>query len=306
VSRALAAVPDPGPDEVNADSWRDFARDLRAEGKKPRTLEAYRDAFRSLAAFAGRDLLSLAKTDIQEWLISMEATHAQASRNAYYRGARRFYGWAEAEGLVNVSPMATMKPPHVDEVPVPLPDVAEVQAVIAACERDKSFEGFRDAAIIRIWCEAGSPRASEMAGALAERYDADTDALAITGKGGKTRTFPLSAKTARALARYLRARARHRAAAAPELFIGTRGAMTRWGMYQMLERRCAQAGVARMHPHQLRHFATDRFLAAGGRERDMMRLNGWSSAAMLSRYGAAAADRRASAAARQLALGDAL
>jgi site-specific recombinase XerD len=305
MSAVLCAVPSP---DANDENWRDFARDLRAEGIRPRTIETYGYAFRSLAAWARRDLLSLAKSDIQDWLIMLEqAGRAQATRNNYYRGAHRFYRWAEDEALIEHSPMATMKPPHVDVVPVPLPDVPDVQAVIAACERDKSFEGLRDAAIIRLWCEPGSPRASEMANAAATDYDPAADVLTIAdGKGGKTRTFPLGAKTARAMARYLRARGRHPQAAGRTLFVGKKGPMTRSGMYQMLKRRCAEAGVGRMHPHQLRHFATDRALSAGMRERDMMVLNGWSSPAMLSRYGAAAASRRATAAARDLAVGDAL
>lgn len=47
-----------------------------------------------------------------------------------------------------------------------------------------------------------------------------------------------------------------------------------------------------------------RLLINGGGERDLMRLAGWSSDAMLSRYGAAGADLRAREAARRLRRGD--
>jgi integrase len=203
--------------------------------------------------------------------------------------------------------MGRIRAPRVPDVPVPIPPLADIRAVLAIADKGRDFEAVRDAAIIRIWCEPGSPRASEMANLSLAQADLETDEIQLQGKGGKYRSFPLSARTARALARYVRARRGHpTAATCPRLFLGRKGPMTRSGMYQMIERRCDQADVPRIHPHQFRHYATDAFLAAGGRERDLMRLNGWSSPAMLSRYGAAAATRRATAAARALALGNEL
>lgn len=60
-----------------------------------------------------------------------------------------------------------------------------------------------------------------------------------------------------------------------------------------MEKRGRRAGIARLHPHQIRHTFASQWLAQGGNEGDLMQLAGWCSRAMLNRYGASAAGQRA-------------
>ena len=75
-----------------------------------------------------------------------------------------------------------------------------------------------------------------------------------------------------------------------------KGQLTTNGVAQMLRRRGAAAGIDHLNPHRFRHSFARAFLAGGGQEGDLMRLAGWSSRTMLSRYGASAATERAIAA----------
>ncbi len=298
--------------EKNERAFRELERDLQAAGRSPKTVSAYHQALLSLErhlAAAGPPapvLLAVTKADITGWLRALQQTHAKDSVVSYFTSARRFYNWAAAEELIAASPMARVIPPAPSGKPVPIPGLGDIRAILKACE-GKDAAALRDTAIIRLFCETGAPRLSEVALLPVGRLDMKADYVTVLGKGGKWRGFPLSPKAARALSRYLRARDRHRDAEATDrVFLGTKGPLSPDGVHKMVKRRCAQAGIAPVHPHQFRHYATHVAKAAGMAEGDIMVLNGWSTTRMLARYGAAAAEQRAAEASRRLAAGNQL
>lgn len=289
--------------------WRDFHRDLKLLDRSDRTIQSYLEAVEQLELFHnGRLLDELTKAEIGDFLIHIKETISVTTAANRFRSLRRFYNWMAAEESIDLekSPMAGMREPQGEDRPIPIPTAADVRRVLATCNQ-KDHDSYRDEAIIRLFCEPGAPRVAEMAGVTVNRVDFTQDVVMVLGKGRKWRAVPFGAKTGKALTRYMRIRTKHPLAKLEHLWIGARGKeLTPSGIYQMIERRCALAGVARIHPHQLRHFAADAWFAAGGSDQDGMRLFGWSSLDMPRRYGRANAEQRAIEAHRRMSLGDQL
>ncbi len=305
---------------ANAALYRDWQRKRAGEGYKP--LDRHEYALISLQEHAGgRVLTSLTRDDILEWTGSMENV-APSTRKTYWSSARAFYNWASSdeEEIIARSPMRGIKEPKNPDRPVPIPPLDDIRRLIAETEKDRSAMGRRDTAMLRVMCDTGGPRASEVAGLLIAGRphpagtpaglgaDLNRDCITAVGKGSKIRTWPISDKTAGAISRWVRVRdTRPLADKHARLWLPFRNPvrpMTYFGVEDILERRCESAGIARLHPHQLRHFAYHHFLLAGGKENDAMVLFGWENDQMPRLYARALAKDRALQSGHALAIGN--
>lgn len=111
---------------------------------------------------------------------------------------------------------------------VPILTDAELSALLNACT-GRGFRQRRDEAIIRLLLDCGL-RAFELVGIDVKELDLDAEAMTVTGTGGRVRMAYYSAKTGRALDRYLRERRGHRYAGDPGLLFSERGGLTTDGV----------------------------------------------------------------------------
>lgn len=312
------------------DHWSDFRRSLARKGRSADTVEIYRKSYDdfwrwALTANLDPDPGAVTYREINAWVDSMlerpatrggrvqfatdPATGTKAPRmvtantiRIRWQNLRPFFSWWAAE-MEETSPFDKADAPRLDESPLDVVPFEDLRLLLHACD-GTGFEERRDTVLIRFMADTGA-RVGELVAMTTSSWDRRADLATLTGKTG-TRTVPLSPSTGESMARYLRVRVRHPKADLGALWLGLRGKLGTGGIAQMLYRRCDQAGIPRVHPHQIRHTWAHEMKRAGAGESDLMELGGWSTPQMVHRYGKSAAVARAHEVGRRIAIGDRL
>lgn len=296
----LRSVPAPGGDiEVFAARWRRAMRDK----KTPRTIKDY---MRVLSYFdeylvrtgAPRFVGEIERDHIEEFkLYWLEATHPDGTpyepntARVYVAVIKSFFRWlTEDIRELDENPAERVKLPHVPVKIMPVPERRDVEALLATT-RGRSFVNRRDRAILGFLMSSGT-RETGTANIKLRDVHLDAGWVAITLKGGDEHKARMDSETVRDFDNYLAVRAKHPYASSPYLWLGPRGRMTGSGLYQMIVRRSAEAGV-KITPHDYRRFVASELFARGASEGDAMTLIGWKDPSMARRYAAATAGERA-------------
>lgn len=281
----------------------DYLDHLRSKRRSERTRDLYRQAVTRLMIWLtdnGRPtgVADVTRRDITNYLNFLHETVNPGTVALHFRHLRAFWNWLANEGEIDVSPMARMTAPEVPDRPPAVLNHNQIAALFATC-KGRGFEERRDLAILMVFADTGC-RLGEVAGLRVDDLNREYRTLTVTGKGSKTRVVALGDVAMDAVLKYLRSRRAHPHAAAQEMWVGRFGAFTPSGVAQVLTRRAGEAGIDHLNPHMFRHTFAHEWLAAGGQESDLMMLAGWTSPAMVRRYGRSAAADRARDAHRRL------
>ena len=278
----------------------------RPSGSRRTPIKTYTAGLGAYIAWCDREGLAvdLAPKPVEKFMAALFEGGAEAATVlSRQRGVRRFSAWL-ADDTGRPDRLDRMKPPKLDEKIPPFVPPEALAALLATC-RTRMFHDVRDRAIISLMAES-MVRAAELLDMTKDAVNVRQRTAAVErGKGGKGRVTTFSAQTARDLDRYIRARASHRLAGEPWMWLPVKRSreprLTYDGLYTSLRRRALAADPPfRLHPHMLRSTGAIGFRRKGGQVTSLMALGGWSDISMVQRYIRAAENELAIEEARRL------
>lgn len=283
-------------------------REMLSQKKSPRTVVLYIESLRQFIVWLedgniSPDTTALTRKLLIEWRDWLVAHRSPGTTVSRIQNLQVIGKWLYEEGEIP-EPVGTIPTPDYEAKPVPVLDDDTIGKLIHAASKERDpFTARRDELVIRLLLDTGV-RLAELVGIRMDDLEIDDGSIRVVGKGSKARTVHYGIRTGRAMDRYLRLRKKHQATSLNRLLVGVRGPLTRSGIRFIIHALCDRAGVPRTHAHAFRHTWAHDWLDHGGQERDLMRLAGWSSTAMLDVYGSQLAVKRAENAHRRLSRGD--
>lgn len=276
------------------DGWK---RSLEGRNRAAKTIRIYQYSAHSLLDFLEskgmpQTTTGIAREHVEAFMVDLLGRVSPSTAAKYYRSLQQLFRFLVDDDEMDHSPMAKMQPPKVDETLVPVVPVDSYKMLLATC-KGSTFEQRRDTALFTFLYDSGC-RISEVAGMRVSDYDPTLRRVTVVGKGNRPRNVGVGNEVTNAFRRYLGWRQRHNAADQTDAFwVGIRGPLGAWGLADILRRRCAEAGLPHMHPHQFRHTFAHNWLVSGGNETDLMSVAGWRSREMVSKYARSAGAERA-------------
>jgi integrase/recombinase XerC len=268
--------------------WLEHLR--RDRGASAHTERSYASDLRSLNAFLvarNADLVSARRRELRSWLASLGTPgHRPAPASLARRVAtlRSFYSWLHAEGHIEQNPTATLRAPRVPRTVPRILEVPEAAAVVESPPQSGVLE-LRNRALLELLYGAGL-RVSEAVALDWPDVSVDERLVRVrSGKGGKSRIVPFGPPAAAAIDALLRNLPPEGSDGARSLFRNHRGGrLSSRSARRITTDAGGEAGVAKVHPHALRHACATHMLSAGADLRAIQEQLGHESLATTERY----------------------
>ena len=273
----------------------------RADGRSPRTVQAYHEKLGYLVDFLGDVRIEeVTIHDLRRYIADLMDRQTRWADHPHHaevegglspftiasrvRALKRLFNWLEAEEILQQNParrIKTPEPKRQDPKGIARQDLLALLNTTAG----GSVIDLRDRAILYFLADTGC-RIQGLCGLRVQDVDLVRGLAVVREKGDKTRLVPFTRTTAQVLQDWLRVRPQDRG---PTLFVGlgnrAKDEITSNGVAKMLKQRAKRAGVeGPVNPHAFRHaFARD-FILHGGDLGTLSDLLGHTSVVVTKAY----------------------
>jgi integrase/recombinase XerC len=253
------------------------------------TVAAYRHDLDLLRAGVGeRPLAELQSHELRRQAMRLHGRGLAARSVARTLSAwRAYYRWLARRGALAADPCVGLRAP---KRPRALPKALAIEQTAALLAAPGAQGGdalaVRDRAMLELFYSSGLRLAELAALDLAGGLDLAGSEVTVTGKRGKTRSVPVGAKAAEALAAWIDQRASLASEGETALFVGRRGKrLTPRAIELRLSYWAKQSGLGlNVHPHMLRHSFASHVLQSSGDLRAVQEMLGHASIATTQIY----------------------
>lgn len=252
--------------------YAEFVVAKRLLGRARRTLERYDERVRPFIHWLGIEPIT--RTTIRAYVSTLPPIYAPATLHGHVRDLSAFCAWLVDERILESNPCRGLAPKLPRHLPAHYTH-DQLAALLRVCD-------VRDRAVVLAFLDTGL-RLAEFVQLRRDRVDWQTGQFTVIGKGNVERPGWFSVPTMLAIRAYLDERPDQD----PALWYGRLGPLTGNGVYQLIKRRCMEAGIrdeVRRLAHSFRSSFGKLYLESGGDLESLRQLYGHATLQMTSYY----------------------
>ena len=272
----------------------------RVDNKSYATLLIYRNMIGYFIQFIHETcgdlpLLKIERDHIRAYILVQQGRTGKLGRpltpesiNAFYRPIHTFFNWLETEDVIpeGKNPFAKLTAPYIPQKLVQAWPNDVVERVMKVTEKDLTFCGIRNRAIVLILFDSGV-RSAELAGMqLADIYP-EQGLVKVMGKGRKERIVVLGQEAQKALLRYLLMRQKRKDQLECLWVTEELRPLKQRGILMAIRRISYRAGLPntiKRGAHSYRHTAATNYLKNGGNLKLLQEMLGHAKISTTEKY----------------------
>jgi site-specific recombinase XerD len=258
-----------------------FFKDCYLRNLRPATVTYYKNEFHAAKKIINKQLMEWDEKDVEKFILKSKKIMKVTTINTRLRALRAFYNFLSKKKILDTNPMKNIKLLRDRQKTIETLDNLELEELLKAIRKERSFVAFRDEVIVLVFLDTGV-RLSELVGIDIQDVRGNKIIIRKT-KNMFERIVYLSKTTEEQLQKYLLIRGE---VETKKLFINQdEGPLNSHSIQTRLTKYGKLANInKRVSPHTFRHTMAKRMIVSGVDAFSLMQLLGHSDITITKRY----------------------